>query len=113
MGIQQPSIQRVHHVLDAFPIRIGDGQSEFFADREQKLHGRDARIQNHRDIRVMRDARQQGAHDGGFARADFSGQLDEASRFIDAIQQMRQGLGMTLTQIEVARVRGDGEGLFG
>jgi len=61
----------------------------------------------------MRDARQQGAYDRGLARAHFSGQLDEAPRFIDAIQQMRQGLGMTLAQVEIARVRGDGEGLFG
>jgi hypothetical protein len=60
----------------------------------------------------MRHARQQGAHHRGFARAHFTGQLDEAARFIDAIQQMRQSLGMTLAQIQIARVRGDGEGLF-
>jgi len=44
VGIQQASIQRIHHLLDAIPIPVGDGQSELFADREQKLHRRDARI---------------------------------------------------------------------
>ena len=62
---------------------------------------------------MMRDPRQQGAHHRGFAGTHLAGQLDEAARFIDAVQQMRQGLGMALAQIEIARIRGDGEGLFG
>ena len=110
--IEQPSIQRVHHLLDAVAIRIGDGQAQLLADREQKFHRGDAWIQDHGDIGVMRDTRQEGAHHGGFAGAHFAGQLDEATRFIDAIQQMRQGLRMTLAQIEIARVRSDGKRLF-
>ena len=113
MGIEQPPIERIHHLLDAFPIRVGDDDAQFLANGEQKLHRRHTRIQYHRDIGVMRDARQQRAHDRGLARAHLAGQLDEAPGFIDAIQQMRQGFRVTLAQIEITRVWRDGKGLFG
>src|SRR5258708_2835917 len=61
---------------------------------------------------MVRNARQEGAHHGGFARGHFPGQLNEASGFVDAVQQMRQSFGVALAQIEIARVRRDGEGLF-
>ena len=80
MGRQQPAIQRIDHLLDAVAIRVGNAQAQLLADGEQKLHRRHARIQDHRDIGMMRDARQQRAHHGGLARAHLAGQLDEAAR---------------------------------
>ena len=71
VGRQQPPIQRVDHLFDAVAIGVGDAEAQLLADGEQKLDRRHARIQNHRHIGVMRHARQQRAHHGGFARAHF------------------------------------------
>ena len=109
---QEPLIQRIHHVLHAFAVGIRDRHPEFLADGLQELHGREARIENHGHVGVMRHPRQQRSHDGGLAGADFAGQLDEAAGFVDAVEQMRQRFGVPLAQIEVARVGGDREGLF-
>ena len=94
------------------PIGLADAQSQLFTDSQQEFAGCDARIQDDGDVGMMRHARQQRAHHRGFAGSHFPGQLDEAAGLVDAVQQMRQGLGVTLTQIEIARIRSDGEGLF-
>ena len=73
VGAEQASIQCIDHLLDAVAIGLGDFQSQLFAYREKKLHGRDAGIQNHGDIGMMRYARQQRAHHRGFTRSDLSG----------------------------------------
>ena len=112
MGGQKAPVQRIDHLLDAAAIGVGNDESQFLADREQKLHRSHPRIQDHGDIRVMRNTRQQRADHGGFAGADLPRQLNESARFVDAIEQMRQSLGVALAQIEITRIRGDREGLF-
>ena len=74
--------------------------------------GGHARIENHRDVGVLRDARQKRAHDRGLAGSHLARQLYEAARFVDAIEQMSQRLGVPLAQVQIARVRRDREGLF-
>ncbi len=112
VGRQQPPIQRIDHLFDAVAVGVRNAEAQLFANGEEKLDRRHPRIQYDRDVGVMRNPRQQGAHHGGFTRADFPGQLNEAPGFVDSIQQMRQSFGVTLAQIEIARVRRDGEGLF-
>ena len=69
---QQPPVQRVDHLLDAVSVGLVEPEAEFLADGEQELDRRDPRIQDHRDVRVLRHAREQRAHDGGLAGADLA-----------------------------------------
>jgi len=112
MRAQQPAVQRVDHLLDAVAIGFGDLQTQLLADGLQKLDGRDPRIEYDRHVRMMRHAGQQGAHHRSLAGAHLAGELDEPAGFVDAVQQMRERLGVALAQIEIARIRRDGEGLF-
>jgi len=93
-------------------FRVGNAEAQLFADGQQKLDGRHPRIQYDGDVGMMRNAGQQGAQHGGFTRAHFPGQLNEASRFVDAVQQMRQRFGVALAQIQVARIRCNRKRLF-
>jgi hypothetical protein len=109
---EQPAVERVDHLLGAGPIRLVQAEAELLADGEQELGGGHARIENHRDIGVLRDARQQRAHDRGLAGAHLAGQLNETAGLVDAVEQVRQRLRVTLAQVQIARVRRDREGLF-
>ena len=52
------------------------------------------------------------AHDRGLAGTHLARELNEAAGFVDAVQQVGEGLGVALAQVEIARVRCDREGLF-
>jgi hypothetical protein len=56
----------------------------------QELGGRQPRIEDQRDLGILRRARQQRADGRGLAGADLAGQLDEAAGLVDAVQQMRE-----------------------
>ena len=109
---QQAAIQRIHHLLDAVAIGLVESDAQLLADREQEFHRRYARIQDHGHVGMMRYARQQRSHDRRLAGSHFAGQLNEAARLVDPVQEMRERLRVALTQIEVARIRCYRERLF-
>ncbi len=109
---QQPPVQNVHQVLDAAFVIVAHEHAQFFANRQQELDGRQARIQDHRHVRMLRHLFQEGTDDRGFARPHLAGQLNESACFVDAVQQMRQRLGMAFAHVEVARIRRNRERLF-
>ncbi len=106
---EQAPIQPIDELLDAAPVGSVDRNPELLADAQQKFRGRDPRIQDDRDVGVLRHARQQRAHDGRLAGADLAGQLHETAGLVDAVQQVRERLGVPLAQVEIARVRRDRE----
>ena len=112
MRCQQSAIEGVHHLLDAVAVRLVEPEAELLADGEQELRGRHARIQYHGNVRMVRQPREERAHDGCLAGADLASQLNEAAGLVDAVQKVREGLGVALAQIEVARVRRDRERFF-
>ena len=85
---------------------------QFFADRQQELGGRDARVQDQGDFGIARQLLEQAADDRRLAGADFTRQLDEATGLVDAVQQVRQRLRVPLTEVQVAGVRRDRERFF-
>ena len=109
---QQAPVEEVDEVLDARRVLVAHEDAELFADRQDELDGRQLRVEDDGDVGMARHALEQRAHHGGLAGADLAGQLDEAAGFVDPVQQMRERLGMPLAHEEIARVRGDGEGLL-
>ncbi len=112
MGAKQILIENVDEVLAALGRRVGHADAHFLADGQQELGRRHARVEDERDLGVLRSLREQRPHHRRLAGADFAGELHEAARLIDAIQQMSQGFGVALAQIEIARIRSDRERLF-
>ena len=98
--------------LGAAAARLGNRHVQFLADREQELGRRDAGVQDQRDVRVARQLLEQAADHGGLAGADLARELDETARLVDAVQQVRERLGMPLAEVQVAGVRRDRERLF-
>ena len=96
--------------LSSAGVRHAD--AELLADGEQELRRGHARIEDQRDLGVLRRLRQERAHDGGLAGADLAGELHEAAGLVDAVQQVRQRLGVPLAQVQVARIGRDRERLF-
>ena len=90
----------------------GTPMPELLADGEQELRRRHLRIEDQGDLGVLRRLRQQRAHDGGLAGADLAGELHEAAGLVDAVQQVRQRLGVPLAEVEIARIRSDRERLL-
>ena len=113
MRLEQVVIEDIHQVLDAADGVIGDHDPQFLADGQQELRRVHAGVEDQRDFRVVGLACQQRADDRGLAGADLAGELDETAGLGDAVDQMRQRLGVPLTQEQVARIRRDRKGLFG
>ena len=110
--VEQVAAEHVHQDLGAAASRLGNRHVQFLADREQELGRRDAGVQDQRDVRVARQLLEQAADHGGLARADLARELDEPARLVDAVQQVRERLGMPLAEVQVAGVRRDRERLF-
>ena len=85
---------------------------KLFADRQQELRRCHARIEDQRDLGVLRRLRQQRPNYRGLAGADFAGELDEAASFVDAVDQVRERLRVPFREEQVARIRRDRERLF-
>ena len=113
MGAQQVVVQQVDELLGAVLRAVRHADAEFLADGLQEIQRREPRIDDQGDFRVLGRARQQRADRGGLAGADLAGQLDEAAGFIDAVDQVRQRIGMVAAQVQVTRVRRDRKGFFG
>ena len=112
VGVEQPPIERVDHLLDTVVIGFWDLQPQLLTDGLQEFDSRYARIQNHGDVGVMRNPGQERAHHCGLAGTYLAGELNEAAGFVDAVEQMRECLRVALAQVEIARIRCNGEGLF-
>src|SRR5207302_7670609 len=78
----------------------------------QELRRRHPRIEDKRDLRVLRGLRQQRAHDRGLAGADLACELHKAARLVDAVQEVSQSFGVSLAQIQITRIGSDRERLF-
>ena len=109
---QQVVVEDVDEVLATADRLVRHADADLLAQCQQELGRSHARVEHQRDLGILGGLREQGADDGGLARAHLAGQLHEAAGFLDAVQQMSQGFGVALAQIEIARIRGDREGLF-
>ena len=96
--------------LPSEPVRHAD--AELFADGQQELRRRHARIEDQRDFGVFGRLRQQRADHRGLAGAHLAGELDEAAGLVDAIHQVRQRLRVPFREEQVARIGGDRERLL-
>ncbi len=112
MSFEQVVPEQVHQRLGAVAAFGRHLQVQFLADRQQELRRRDARVQDQRDFGMARQLLEQAADDRRLAGADLARQLDEAARLVDAVQQVRQRLGVPLAEVQVARVRRDRERFF-
>ena len=112
MGVEQVVVDAVDEHLDAgIAGRVGD--AEFDADgREQFLH-RQLGVEDVGDIAGFRNLLEQAAADGRLARSDLAGEQDESAIAAHAVEQVRERLLVALAQVEVARVRRNGERRFG
>ena len=113
MARQQIVVKYIDQLLDAAAGRLRHRQAQFVADALHQFQRRNPRVQDERHVGVVRHLRQQAAHHGGLAGTHFARQLHEATRMRNAIQQVRQGLRMAVTQEEVPRVWRDGERWLG
>ena len=110
--VEQLPPDQVHQRLGAVAPGLRHVDVQLLADGEQELGGRDARVEDQRDVGVARQLLEQAADDRGLAGAHLAGQLDEAARLVDAVQQVRERLRMPLAEVQVAGVGGDRERLF-
>ena len=113
MAREQVLVQSIDQLLDAAAGRFRYRHAQFVADALHQFQRRHPRVQDERHVGVVRHLRQQATHHRGLAGAHFARQLHEATRMGDAIQQMRQGLRVAVTQEEVPRVWRDGERWLG
>ena len=112
MRLEQVPAEQIHEVLEAAFGPLGHDQPQFFADGEQELRRRHARVEDERDLGVFGRLGEQRTNYGGLARADLARELDEATRLVDAVHQVRQGFRVPFREEQVARVGGDREGLL-
>ena len=110
--VEQEVREEVDERLDAAGGALRHLHVQLVADGEQELRGRDARVQDQRDVAVRRQLLQEAAQHGRLAGADLAGELDEAAGLADAVGEVRERLGVPLAEVEVARVRRDRERLF-
>ena len=110
--IEQEVREEVDERLDAV---FGAGRHlhvQLVADGEQEFRGRDARVQDQRDVAMRRELLQEAAEHGRLAGSDLARQLDEAAGLADAIGEVGERLGVALAEVEVSRIRRDRERLF-
>ncbi len=80
---------------------------KFITDCAQQINDGQFRIEDIRDIAVGGNLLQEAAADGCLASPDFTRQQHEAATAVDAIQQVRERLAVTLAHVNIARVGGD------
>ncbi len=112
MRPQEIVTENVDEILQALRRRVRYPDTDLLADRQEEFGCRHPRIEDEGDLCIFWSLRQQRAHDGRLSRAHFPRELHETAGLVDAIQQVRQGLGVALAQIEIARIRSDRERLF-
>ena len=110
--LEQVNAQQVDQVLETALGSLLEVDAQLFADGEQELGRRHARIEDQRDLGMFRRLGQQRAHHRGLAGAHFTGELDEATGLVDAIDQVRQCLRVTFREEQETRIGRDGKRLF-
>ena len=111
MVLEQEAVQCVDRAFQAAAaLRARD--AEVVADRRDELLHRKQRIENERRVHLGRQPLEQCADHHGLARADLARQLHEAAALADAVEQMRERLLVAGREVEVARIRGEREGIF-
>ena len=110
---EQPGIEGINTFLDGGPRRIARRvrNAEFVADGGQQLLRAELGIEDIRCRAAFRSLLQETATDRGLARPHLAREQYEAATAIEPVEQMRQRLPMALAQKEIARIRGDREGL--
>ena len=106
---EQMRRERVDQRLDAAARGVRHRDPQLFADGEQELGHGDARVEDQRDLHAVRLAREQRTHQRGLAGTHLARELDEAARLADAVDEMRERLGVAGAREEIARVGRDGE----
>ena len=81
--------------------------TEFLAQRLEQFVDRQARIQDERNVEIVRDLVDQTANQRGFAGADFAGDQHEAAVGAQSVHQVRQRFAMTFAQIQETRIGRD------
>ncbi len=111
--LEQELVQRVEVVLDGrlAAQRLRCRNAELLADRLQQLDHRELGVEDVRDVGAARDLLEEAAAHGGLAGADLAAEQHEAAAAVHAVQQVRERLAVALAHEQVARVRGDREGL--
>jgi len=105
--LQQIGIERVDQRLEAGLGRALDAQ--VVTQRDHELAHREERIEHQRHVHGFRQALEQRADHEGLAGADFAGQQHESAAAGDAVHQVRQGVLVTLAEIQIAGVGRKGE----
>ena len=108
---EQLLIQRVCQCLESRTLLLV-GHSQFIANRRHKLQWRQLRIENQREIDILRHLFEQGTNERGLPCADLPGELHEAPTLLEAKQQVRQRLLVGLAEIHVSGIRSNAEGSF-
>ncbi len=105
MRPEQLLVEAVDQCFDTAPVLRGENP-EFLADGLEKLDDGEARVQDDRDIGVVRElVLQQRANEGGLAGPDFAGELHEAAALGYPVDEVSQRLAMAFAKEQVTRVR--------
>src|SRR5690606_10902226 len=89
-----------------------DRHAQLLADALDELAGGELRIQDQRNLGLLRKLLENAADQRRLAGADLARELNEAAALRDAVDQVRERVGMAAAQIQVARIGRDREGLF-
>ncbi len=113
VNAQQLAIEQVDQHLAVADCAGWHLDAQLLADRLQEFQRREPRIDDQRDVGIVRRARQQRADRGGLAGAHLAGELDETAGIVDAVHQVGERIGVLPPQVQVARIGRDREGFLG
>ena len=112
VSVEHVRVQRVHEHLRAVGPR-GIRDTQLVADRREKLETAHRRVQDERDVDVVREMLQEIAAQRRLSGSDLPCQLNEAPSLGNAVQEMREPLPVTLAEIQEALVGRGRERRFG
>ncbi|MEZ5558839.1 MAG: hypothetical protein R3E86_09915 [Pseudomonadales bacterium] len=105
--MQQVLIERIDVGLDRL-VAARHGHAELVAHRLQQLARGEPRVEDERDLEVVRGLSNQVAQQGRLAGTDLAGDQHEAA-VGKPVHQVGEGFAVALAQIQKFRVRGDGK----
>jgi hypothetical protein len=108
VGLQQVAVQSVHQALGG-PILLKQRDAKLLADGAQQFGRRQGGMEDEGQVHMLGQLFQEGPADRGLARAHLPGEEHETTIFASAIDQMRQGLPMLITQEQVLGIGRDGK----
>ncbi len=92
------AVKGVDQLLQA-GLGSGIGNVQLITDARQQFAGIQPRVEDQRDIDILRQLLQQGSAQSGLAGAHLAAQHHEPAAHTDAIQQVRQRLAVLRAQI--------------